>query len=103
MVRPVRLHIENRGIIVTAEPGQTVLEAMEAAGLRAPSGCRYGACRTCAGRLVEGHLSMPPGTAITDEQLEERYFLACVAVPRTDCRVELGEGRGMLPVLPWTD
>lgn len=97
------LTLANSGRVVQAQPGQTVLGALEAAGLIVRQGCRVGACRTCTARLLDGHISMPPGTALTEAQLQQHYFLPCVAVPRTDCTIELSGREGFLPVLPWTD
>jgi ferredoxin-NADP reductase len=44
------------GLDVTAEPGQSILVAGEAAGARLPHGCRMGICHSCIGRLREGQV-----------------------------------------------
>lgn len=99
----MKLVLVGRDRVVEQHPDQTVLDACEAAGIRVRSGCRYGACRTCAARLVEGRISMPPGTALTERQLQDRYFLPCVARARTDCVIEVSGSSPLLPTRPWTD
>lgn len=98
-----KLHLENLEQTIEADPEQTVLDALRAAGIRALAGCRYGACRTCAAQLHEGKISMPPGTALLPEHLAEGYFLPCVARARTDCTITVALRRPLLPTLPWTD
>jgi len=48
----VRLNHSSRDITVAAD--QTLLDAVEAAGLQAPFGCRNGVCHTCTTRLDSG-------------------------------------------------
>jgi ferredoxin len=69
----------------------TVLEAAEAAGLALPFGCRTGACGTCTARLLSGDVAhRRPPRALRDRHLADGYVLPCVAVPESDCRLEVG-------------
>jgi len=87
----------------TVGEGQTILDGATAAGLDLPWGCGVGACRTCCARLRSGHVSMPPGTALDRTHLEARLVLPCVAVPRSDLELDVGDRVGLLTPLPWTD
>jgi ferredoxin len=51
----VELVNRNNTIVEVAE-NQYILDAVEATSLRLPVGCRYGACITCAARLIEGEV-----------------------------------------------
>ncbi len=42
------------GLSLTVEPGQSILEAVSAAGLPAPSSCQEGTCGTCETTVLEG-------------------------------------------------
>jgi ferredoxin-NADP reductase len=42
------------GISLTIEPGQTILEAVSAAGVPVPSSCQEGTCGTCETIVLEG-------------------------------------------------
>lgn len=66
------------------KPSETVLEALERAGLDPPSSCRAGQCQTCLHRAIEG---TPPAAAqegLTPGQKATGYFLACICVPSSD-------------------
>ncbi|WP_423750581.1 2Fe-2S iron-sulfur cluster-binding protein [Salinirarus marinus] len=70
---------------------ETILVAAERDGVSLPFGCRYGACGTCTGRLLDGRLAhAEPPRALKDRHLDAGYVLLCVAEPRSDCRIEVG-------------
>lgn len=69
---------------IDLKPGETVLEALERAGIDAPSSCRAGQCQTCLHRAIEG---TPPAAAqegLTPGQKATGYFLACICAPSSD-------------------
>ena len=78
----------NRTIEVTEDA--ILLDALEEAGIRLPYGCRYGACVTCAARLLEGEVEQSEGVALKSQQEEMGYVLLCIARPLSDCRLEVG-------------
>lgn len=60
------------------QPGSTLLELAEAAGIDAPWSCRAGRCGTCATRLVEGHVTYPDAPEFA---IEPGQALICRAEP----------------------
>jgi ferredoxin len=48
------------GICFPADALATVWQAARDAGLRLPTSCRNGTCRTCLSRLVEGTVAVQP-------------------------------------------
>ncbi|MBX7254916.1 MAG: 2Fe-2S iron-sulfur cluster binding domain-containing protein [Candidatus Hydrogenedentes bacterium] len=69
------------GTTYEVPPGNTVLEALEVAGVTIPSSCRSGVCQSCLLRAVEG---TPPATAqagLRDTLRQQGYFLACCCKP----------------------
>ena len=60
-------------------PGQTLLEAAEAAGVNIPSACRQGKCGTCATRLLEGDVRMASEEGLDPALKAQGYILTCVA------------------------
>jgi ferredoxin-NADP reductase/predicted pyridoxine 5'-phosphate oxidase superfamily flavin-nucleotide-binding protein len=60
------------------QPGSTLLELAEAAGIDAPWSCRAGRCGTCATRLVEGHVTYPDAPEFA---IEPGQVLICRAEP----------------------
>ena len=60
------------------QPGSTLLDLAEAAGIDAPWSCRAGRCGTCATRLVEGHVTYPD---VPEFATEPGQALICRAEP----------------------
>lgn len=70
---------------------EVILDAAENAELGLPFGCRTGACATCTARLLEGdvtHIRQP--RALKQRHLDDGFVLTCIAVPETDCTLEVG-------------
>lgn len=87
------IEVRNRdNTVVPVAEDRFLLEALEAAGIRLPYGCRFGACLTCAASLVEGEVDQSRGRsfALRPWQQEAGYVLLCVARPRADCALEVG-------------
>ncbi len=78
------------GASFSAQEETTLLQALEAAGLDAPSSCRNGTCRTCICRLQSGTVAYAiewPGLSFDEKR--EGYILPCVALARSDLVVDL--------------
>lgn len=82
--------INRRNIVFEIAEDQYILEAVEASGLRLPVGCRYGACITCAARLIEGKVEQSQAIALKKAQEAVGYVLLCIAYPRANCKFEVG-------------
>lgn len=70
-------------------PGQSLLEAALAAGIRLPRSCRNGSCRACRCRLLAGAVSYRiewPG--LLAEEKAEGWILPCVALAQTDVVID---------------
>lgn len=67
-----------------------ILEAVEQAGLPLPVGCRYGACITCAAKLISGKVDQLQAVCLKPEQIKAGYVLLCIAHARSHCQFEVG-------------
>jgi ferredoxin len=86
--RPV-LTVQPLGWCVRVAPGQSLVEAARAAGVRLRSSCRNGTCRACLCRLVSGAVAYRvdwPG--LTAEERASGWILPCVALPLGDVEVD---------------
>ncbi|WP_300402728.1 2Fe-2S iron-sulfur cluster-binding protein [Nocardioides sp.] len=84
---PVRLEVELDGekhVFDDWERSTTLLEHLEARGVKAPYSCREGECSACAVRLIEGEVSMAHNDVLDDEDLADGIRLACQATATTD-------------------
>lgn len=95
---------------IEVDESETVLEAAQRAGVRLPSDCRKGTCTTCVGRVLavdgdreEADDSEPdrldvatavdyrrPPRGLDESERAEGYALLCIAMPRADCRIQVG-------------
>ncbi|WP_137171978.1 2Fe-2S iron-sulfur cluster binding domain-containing protein [Massilia sp. HP4] len=78
------------GASFSAPEDATLLQALEAAGLDAPSSCRNGTCRTCICRLQQGTVAYTiewPGLSLDEKR--EGYILPCVALARSALVVDV--------------
>ncbi|MDF3836969.1 2Fe-2S iron-sulfur cluster binding domain-containing protein [Cupriavidus basilensis] len=86
--------VEPLGSTFPAPPGQTLLEAALQAGVRLPSSCRNGTCRSCLCRLSAGRIAYRiewPGVSF--DERDEGYILPCVAYPESDVVIDAPQAR----------
>lgn len=75
-----QLTVQPGGWQVPVPAGQTLLQAALAAGVRLPSSCRNGSCRSCLAQLLSGHIHYQidwPG--LLAEEKAAGWILPCVA------------------------
>ncbi len=91
----------NRAFVVDRE--EAVLAAAIRQGIGMPYGCRDGACGSCKCKLLEGRVihGAHQLKALSVEEEEAGFILACCATPQTDCVIEARSvpGAGEFPVL----
>ncbi|HLO84273.1 MAG TPA: 2Fe-2S iron-sulfur cluster-binding protein [Nostocaceae cyanobacterium] len=90
-MKTYRIELVNRNnFLVEVAENQYILNAVEKAGLLLPVGCRYGACITCAAKLLEGKVEQSKAVVLKPAQEKMGYVLLCIASPRSDCKFEVG-------------
>lgn len=81
----MKVTLAGQGWCFDAAAPDTVLQAADQAGIRLPSSCRNGTCRTCICRATSGmvrYLIEWPGLSLDEKR--EGYILPCVAIAETD-------------------
>lgn len=84
---PVRLEAELDGEVHRFDdwaPSTTLLEHLEAKGVKAPYSCREGECSACAVRLLEGEVKMLHNDVLDEEDIADGIRLGCQSLPVTD-------------------
>ncbi|MGV8839097.1 MAG: 2Fe-2S iron-sulfur cluster-binding protein [Bauldia sp.] len=88
------------GVAIEAAEGQTVLSALEDAGIPLDCACRAGVCQSC---LVQSLDAPPPAAAqvgLPRAMALDGYFMACVCVPEGPLTVgRAGSARQRLDVV----
>jgi ferredoxin-NADP reductase len=73
------IELVRTGVTVTVSPEETILAAVERAGIRPPYSCEQGTCGTCETKVLSGtpeHLD----SILTDEEREEnKTMMICVS------------------------
>ncbi|BAZ44242.1 2Fe-2S ferredoxin [Chondrocystis sp. NIES-4102] len=90
-MKTYRIELINRDnftLEITAD--KYILEGIEQAGLSLPVGCRYGACITCAAKLIKGKVDQSQAICLKPEQIKAGYVLLCIAKARSSCTFEVG-------------
>jgi 3-ketosteroid 9alpha-monooxygenase subunit B len=69
---------------VPCAEGETLLSAMQRAGLRPPSSCLVGSCATCMCTLERGSVELLRNDALDQQELDEGWTLACQALATSE-------------------
>jgi ferredoxin-NADP reductase len=78
---PVRVELRRSGRTIDVGPSQSILDAVEAAGIAVPWSCRTGTCGTCATKVLSG-TPLHRDHALTPAE-RERAALMCICVSRS--------------------
>jgi len=74
---------------VSSEPGESILDIAERAGLDVDYSCRTGTCGLCEARILSGEVELGENEVLDDEDLEAGRVLTCQAYPKANCEIEL--------------
>lgn len=75
---------------VAVDGEQTVLDALEGEGLPIFAACRAGVCGSCRCKGDKTKVVSSTQGPLTDEEVEQGYFLACASQVNDDMFVEIG-------------
>lgn len=77
----VVIELDRQTTTASYRKGETLLQTVRSAGLRAPASCETGSCGTCMARVVEGSAHMLNNDALDDDEVEEGWVLTCQSLP----------------------
>ena len=75
--------------IVRQRQVETILETAGKNGVKIPTNCTVGNCKSCKVKLKSGHAIMDEPNSLTSAESSDGYVLACVAYPCESIEVEL--------------
>jgi vanillate O-demethylase ferredoxin subunit len=82
-----KLKLARSGLIIPVEADQSVLDALQAAGVPMPSSCQQGVCGTCLTRVLEGEPDHWDVYLTPEEQAAKDQFCPCVSRSRSEVLV----------------
>lgn len=82
--REIEIVLQRSGKSFTVAPGESVLSAIEAAGVAHPFSCREGACRTCETTVLEGEPDHRDFVLSDEERATGNTMMVCVSRAKGD-------------------
>jgi ferredoxin-NADP reductase len=79
--------LKRSGVRVSVAAGQTIVEAVEAAGVSVPTSCREGTCGTCETEVIDGIPDHRDSFLMEDEKAENATMMICCSRSLTPCLV----------------
>lgn len=64
--------------------GQTLLDAIRAAGISPPFSCGSGICGTCRAQIIDGQVHMRTRAALENSDIAQGTILTCQSLPQTN-------------------
>jgi len=77
------VRLASSGQVILVRPEQTVLEALQGAGIEILSSCEQGVCGTCLTRVLEGTPDHRDSYLTVEEQAQNDQFLPCCSRARS--------------------
>ncbi len=77
------VRLKGTSLTVPISAGQTVLDAVRAAGVNPPYSCESGVCGACRAHLRNGKVHLRARMALTEADVERGIILTCQALPTT--------------------
>lgn len=88
----ITVHINDKVYKVKANNQETILIALERAGLQVPSKCRAGGCGFCHSKLVKGKFSLAGADKRRLADLKFGYIHPCCSYPDSDMELIVPKG-----------
>jgi ferredoxin len=70
---------------------QDIISAAKMNGIDLPNSCCSGVCTSCASMILEGTIEQEDAMGLNDDLKEKGFALLCVAYPKSDLRIVIGE------------
>lgn len=84
VVKTARVSIQSSNDRFVVQPGQTILDAADAAGASLTHSCRAGVCGACKMHKVSGRVEMSDQNALSSADIDAGSILTCVGRPVGD-------------------
>ena len=80
---PFDVELSRTGVVLRVESDRTILDAVLAAGIKAPNSCGEGVCGSCEVRILEGEVDHRDQVLDDDEKAENEVIMICCSRARS--------------------
>ena len=87
----IKVQFEKQTFSFLCSKDQDVISAAKMNGIDLPNSCCSGVCTSCASFLLEGSVEQEDAMGLNDDLKEKGFALLCVAYPKSDLHVVIGE------------
>ena len=87
----IKVQFEQKTFSFLCSEDQDVISAASINGIDFPNSCFSGVCTSCASRILEGAVEQEDAMGLNDDLREKGFALLCVAYPRSDLHVVIGD------------
>ena len=87
----IKLQFEQKTLSFLCAEDQDIISAAKENGIDLPNSCCSGVCTSCASMILEGSVEQEDAMGLNDDLREKGFALLCVAYPKSDLHVVIGE------------
>ena len=87
----IKVQFEQKTLDFLCSEDQDVISAAKKNGIDLPNSCCSGVCTSCASIILEGSVEQEDAMGLNDDLKEKGFALLCVAYPKSDLHVVIGE------------
>ena len=87
----IKVQFEQKTFSFSCSEDQDVISAAKMNGIDLPNSCCSGVCTSCASRILEGSVDQEDAMGLNDDLREKGFALLCVAYPKSDLHVVIGD------------
>ena len=87
----IKVQFEQKTFNFLCSEDQDVISAAKMNGIDLPNSCCSGVCTSCASIILEGSVEQDDAMGLNNDLREKGFALLCVAYPKSDLHVIVGE------------
>jgi len=87
----IKVELDKKNFSFSCPEDQDIISAAQANGIDLPYSCSSGVCTSCASLVLDGLVEQEDAMGLNDELKEKGFALLCVAYPKSDLHIIIGE------------
>ena len=87
----IKVQFEQKTFSFSCSEDQDIISSAKTNGIDLPNSCCSGVCTSCASMILEGVVEQEDAMGLNEDLREKGFALLCVAYPKSDLHVVIGE------------